>query len=229
MAKAGRRKAASGKTAKRSTAERVTASRSVDPVDAMLDLVVAEGWRAVTFGRIATACGISLSDLYGRYSWKSDLLVAYSRRVDAAMLEALGPSPLAVEGSVVKDRLFEALMARLDAMTPHKDAIRALMRDLPADPAALACFLYGGLRRGLDWALAAADLDGTGVAGVVRRNLLGAVYLDALRVWLRDDSADMSDTMAHLDRRLSQASRCLTARRPFSRRRDGAADAAATI
>ena len=192
-------------------------------------MTCADCWRAVTFGRIATACDMSLSELYGQYSSKSDLLVAYSRRIDAAMLEALGPSPLAIEGSVVKDRLFEALMARFDAMASHKDAIRSLMRDLPGDPATLACFLYGGLRRGLDWALAAADLDTTGLAGGLRRNLLGAVYLDALRVWLRDDGADLAATMAHLDRRLAQASRCLTARRPFSRRRDSASESAATI
>lgn len=230
MAKASRRKAASeSKAARKSRVERKTEARLTDPVDAMLKLVAAEGWRAVTFGRIATACDMSLSDLYGQYSSKSDLLVAYSRRVDVAMLQALGPSPLAVEGSDVKDRLFEALMARLDAMAPHKDAIRILMRDLPGDPAALACFLYGGLRRGLDWALASVDLDATGLAGSLRRQLLGAVYLDVLRVWVRDDGADAATTMAHLDRRLGQASRCLTARRPFSRRRDSAAESAATI
>lgn len=228
MAKASRRKAAA-KTAARGKAERAAPARSTDPVDAMLDLVAAEGWRAVTFGRIATACGISLSELYGQYSSKIDLLVAYSRRIDAAMLEALGPSPLAVEGSMIKDRLFEALMARFDAMAPHKEAIRVLMRDLPGDPAALACFLFGGLRRGLDWALASADLDATGLAGGLRRKVLGAVYLDALRVWLRDDAADQAATMAHLDRRLSQASRYLVARRPFSRRRESAAESAATI
>ncbi len=232
MAKSRRKTAgrtAGGSTATaRKTAARKAAPRSADPVDAMLDLVAAEGWRAVTFGRIATACGISLSELYGQYSSKSDLLVGYSRRIDAAMLEALGPSPLAAEGSVIKDRLFEALMARFDAMTPQKEAIRVLMRDLPGDPAALACFLYGGLRRGLDWALAAADLDATGLAGSIRRKLLGAVYLDALRVWLRDDESDLAATMAHLDKRLSQVSRCLTARRPFSRRGD-AAETAATI
>lgn len=227
MAKASRRKAAD-KTKSGAKAER-RAPRTGDPVDAMLDLVAAEGWRAVTFGRIATASDMSLSELYARYSSKSDLLVAYSRRIDAAMLEVLGPAPLSVEGGMVKDRLFEALMARLDAMTPHKEAIRALMRDLPGDPAALVCFLYGGLRRGLDWALASADLDATGLAGGLRRKVLGAVYLVALRVWLRDDGADLAATMAHLDRRLSQASRCLTARPPLSRRRDTAAEAAAEI
>src|SRR5690606_26640141 len=107
--------------------------------------------------------------------------------------------------------LFEAIMARLDALAPHKAAVRVLMRELPADPAALMCFLYGGLRRGIDWTLAAAELDSPGLAGILRRKVLGAIYLDTLRVWLRDESADMETTMAHLDKRLRQAMNCLNA------------------
>lgn len=227
MAKASKRKAATP-TEAGGIAGRTDTATASDPVDAMLALVAAEGWRAVTFGRIATASDMSLSDLYARYSSKSDLLVAYSRRVDAAMLAALGPSPLAADGSTAKDRLFEALMARLDAMAPHKEAIRALMRELPGDPPALACFLYGGLRRGLDWSLAAADLDAPGLPGMLRRNLLGTVYLDVLRVWLRDDSADLAGTMAHLDKRLARAMRWLTAERPFSRMRRNTSEARPT-
>lgn len=226
MAKAKRRKTPGGKA--EGVAARVDATASADPVDAMMELVETEGWRAVTFGRIATASGLSLSELYTQYKSKSDLLVAYAGRVDAAMLNALGPTPLAVEGNMVKDRLFEAIMARLDVMAPHKAAIRVLMRELPGDPAALACFLYGGLRRGLDWVLASADLDGAGIAGGLRRNLLGAIYLDTLRVWLRDDSEDLSATMPHLDKRLSQALRWLTADRRFLRRRRSVSEASAS-
>ena len=52
---------------------------------------------------------------------------------------------------------------------------------------------------------AGAGLDAAGLRGVFRRKVLGAVYLDSLRVWLGDDSADGGATMAHLDRRLRQA------------------------
>src|SRR5690606_3418467 len=125
MAKVKRRRTP-GKT--RGAAARADATMASDPVDAMMLLVESDGWRAVTFGRIATASGMSLSDLYSQYKSRSDLLVAYAARVDAAMLAALGPTPLAADGDVAKDRLFEAIMARLDAMAPHKAAIRVLMR-----------------------------------------------------------------------------------------------------
>lgn len=219
MAKGSKRKAARPKAEAERGAAAGPPPDSDDPIDVMLTLVAAEGWQAVTLARIAAACGLSLSELYERYNSKVALLVAYAKRIDSAMLAALGPAPAPEESAAVKDRLFEAIMARLDALAPHKGAVRVLMRELPADPVALACFLYGGLRRGLDWALASAELDAPGLTGIVRRKLLGGIYLDTLRVWLRDDSADMAQTMAHLDKRLRQANRCLTARSPLSRMR----------
>lgn len=200
-----------------------TGASPTDPVEVMLTLVAEQGWRGATLGRIAEASGLPLSELYGRYGSKTELLAAYAHRIDAAMLAALGgPAAAPADTAAVKDRLFEAIMARLDALTPHKAAIRVLMRELPADPAALACFLYGGLRRGLDWILAAAELDAAGLPGLVRRKLLGGIYLDTLRVWLKDDSADLAATMAHLDKRLGQGLRWLTARGPLSHLRERA-------
>lgn len=211
MAKAA--KARQGKARKGAAAE---AGRVTDPVDVMLALVASQGWRAVTLGRVAEASGLSLSDLYSRYGSKTDLLAAYTRRVDAAMLAALGEAGAAsTEPEAIKDRLFEAIMARLDALTPQKAAIRVLARELPGDPAALAVFLCGGLRRGLDWTLAAADLDTGGIIGLMRRKLIGGIYLDTLRIWLKDESPDLAATMAHLDKRLGQGLRLLTGRGPI--------------
>lgn len=198
---------------------------AADPVDVMLTLVAEQGWRAVTLGRIAEASGLPLSALYGQYGSKADLLAAYAHRIDLAMLAALGgPAPAPADEAAIKDRLFEAIMARFDALTPHKAAMRVLMRELPGDPVALACFLQRGLRQGLDWVLAAAELDSTGLPGLVRRKLLGALYLDSLRVWLKDDSTDLSATMAHLDKRLGQTLRLLTARGPLSQWREKASN-----
>lgn len=217
-----------GKATKKAAAAKSGAGAeraAADPVAVMLDLVAEQGWRAVTLGRIAQASGLPLSALYGQYASKIDLLAAYARRVDLAMLAALGePGPAPADAAAVKDRLFEAVMARFDALTPHKAAIRVLMRELPADPVALACFLNRGLRQGLDWMLAAAELDAGGIPGVIRRKLLGGIYLDTLRVWLKDDGADMAATMAHLDKRLEQGLWLLTGRGPISRMREKASN-----
>lgn len=174
-----------------------------DPIDTMLEIVATTGWLSLSLGAVAQAAGLSLAALYRQYPSKLALLRGFAARIDGQMLAALGGAAMA-EASV-KDRLFEVLMARFDALAPHKEAMRVLLRELPRDPLAALCFAESGLARSLDWALAAAQLDTASLRGVVRRKALGAIYLDTLRVWLADDSADLARTMAHLDKRLGQA------------------------
>lgn len=235
MAKPAQPKSAQSKSAQPKSAQKGRTRRkaggegkaaAADPVEVMLDLVAAEGWRGLSLARIAEASGLKLADLYLQYGGKNDLLTAYARRIDAAMLAALDAAPADAAPEVLKDRLFEAVMARLDALGPHKDAIRVLARELPGDPAALFCFLHGGLRRGLDWTLAAAGLDAPGPRGLLRRKLLGLVYLDTLRTWLQDDSADLGPTMSRLDKRLRQTVGMLAGSGPgfFSRMRGAATE-----
>jgi AcrR family transcriptional regulator len=186
------------------------AKAPADPIDTMLELVATTGWLSLSLGAVAQAATLPLAELYRQFPSKLALLRGFAARIDAAMLAALGPEPAA--DTPVKDRLFEALMARFDALAPHKDAMRVLARELPRDPLAALCFAETGLSRSLDWALASAQLDAASLRGALRRKVLGAVYLDSLRVWLADDSADLSRTMAHLDKRLGQVEGLLTGR-----------------
>lgn len=208
-----KRKAASktAKTAK--AAASPTDTLGADPVDAALALIAETGWLKLSLHAVAERSGLGLAELYRRYSSKAALLRGFAARIDAAMLAALGPFDAAETGDsaetgggdAVRDRLFEAVMARLDALAPHKPAMQVLARELPRDPAVAICFAADGLAKALDWTLAAAGLDAAGLQGLLRRKALGAVYLDTLRIWLKDDEPDLARTMAHLDKRLRQA------------------------
>jgi hypothetical protein len=55
------------------------------------------------------------------------------------------------------------------------------------------------------WMLEAASIPAAGIVGRLRAKALLAVWLGAFRAWARDDSADMSATMAALDRLLDRA------------------------
>jgi hypothetical protein len=107
------------------------------------------------------------------------------------------------EGSV-REQLFELLMARFDAMKPHREGVHALLRHLPADPATtlqLAC----ATRRSMRWMLNAAGQSTNGFRGALRVRGLIAVWLWALRAFERDDTEDLSSTMAALDTALGRA------------------------
>jgi len=170
-------------------------------LDAALGLAATAGWRDLTLADLAAEAGVSLVELRAAYPSKQALLDGLSDRIDEEVLAGTG-ADLAAEP--VKDRLFDILMRRFEALRPHRDAMRAIARDGLGDPAAALC---GGCRllRSMRWMLEAAGVPTSGLAGLARTKGLAAIWLDVLRTWLHDDSEDMSATMSALDRRLGQA------------------------
>jgi AcrR family transcriptional regulator len=169
-----------------------------DPIDVALQLAAQQGWRHTSLADIAAAAHLPIAELYQHYPSKTAILAGFVRRIDLAMLN--GAASDAVE-ETPRDRLFEVIMRRLDLLQPHRDALGAILRD----PAAVACGLAEPGRRALGWMLTAAGIESDGMIGRLRRACLSLIYFDTLRIWLKDDSADLAKTMAALDRRLRQA------------------------
>jgi len=184
-------------------------------VDAALALVATEGWRQVSLAAIAAAAGLPILQVYRIFRSKQAILAALYRRVDAIVL-AEPPSAEADERP--RDRLFDLLMRRFDALQPYKPALDVLRRELPHDPPTALCAGVS-LLRSMRWMLEAADIPTSGVRGAVAVKLATAAYLSAMRVWQRDDSPDLARTMASLDARLRRIERWLAAAR--STRRGG--------
>lgn len=169
-------------------------------LDAALGLAARQGWRALTLNAIAKEAGVPLGRVHGVFPSKWAILDAFADRVDEAVLAR--PAPAA--GEPARDRLFDVLMRRFDAMQPHKAAVTAMAHDLGREPLAAFC-AWPRLIKSMAWMLEAAGLDSSGLAGLVRTKGLAVFYLAALRTWLSDDSVDLARTMAMLDRGLRQA------------------------
>jgi len=171
--------------------------------EALLRLTAAGGWRDLSYAEIAKEADLSLSAAYQAYPSKAAILMGIGREIDSRIFAGLDGDPL--DGSP-KDRLFDLLMRRFDALNQHREAFAALAKDLPRTPGeglALLCQLRSSLARMLE----AAGISASGLRGALRIEGLGAIYAAALRVWFKDDSSDLSKTMAELDKRLSQAER----------------------
>ena len=166
-----------------------------------LDLAATQGWRDTTLADIAAAAKLSLADVRAHYASKTAIVAAFAQGIDAEVLAGQDPD---LGDQPPRDRLFDVVMRRFDALAPHKAAVRAIARDSLCDPRAAlrgACVL----ERSMAWMLEAAGLGAQGVRGLVRVKGLALVYVAVLRVWLDDDSEDSAATMAALDRRLRQA------------------------
>ncbi len=171
-------------------------------IDAAMRLAAERGWAEISLGEIAEAAKVPLSQAAPQVRSKAEILRALSRKLDAAVLAAHGEPSFADESP--RDRLFDVLMSRFDALLPYREGVASVLRELPAQPA-MAMALLPGLDRSMGWMLEAAGISADGPWGQLRRLGLAGVWLAALRVWVRDDTADMAKTMADLDARLRQA------------------------
>ena len=164
-------------------------------IDAAMSLAAERGWRDLALPDIAAAAGLSLAQVYPVYRSKAEILEGLSRQVDAAVV-AEHDSGGAEE--TARDRLFDVLMCRFDALQPYKDGLANILLDQGREPVGLLCGA-ASLRRSMALMLELAGLSTDGLRGAVRIKGLMGLYLATLRVWLRDDSPDLAKTMASLD------------------------------
>jgi AcrR family transcriptional regulator len=168
-------------------------------IAAALKLIATRGWRDVTLRGIATEAGVPFAELYAAFPTKAEIVGAFLADIDRQVLEGVEDTPDPDE--TVRDRLFDTLMRRYDALRPHRDAVAALAEGLARDPLAVLA-LRRALMRSMAVVLEASGLTAEGIVGALRQKSLAALHGSVLRTWLRDDSADLGKTMVALDSRL---------------------------
>lgn len=180
-------------------------ARKSDPeekiINAAMKLAAAQGWRKLTLHDIAKAAKLKLSEMPAHFSSKTAILAAYGRRIDAKVLDEASAEEMG--GESARDRLFDVLMMRFDAMAGEKAALKRIAEDLKREPLSSAV-LARPMLQSMSWMLEAAGIDSSGIAGAVRVRGLALIWASAFNAWLDDDD-DQSKTMAVLDRRLADA------------------------
>ena len=166
--------------------------------DAALALAEERLWADITLRDIAVAAGVTFADLYSKAPGKAALLERLSARFDRAALTTAELEPAADP----HDRLFEAVMARLEAMEPHRAALVAIGRS--EGLAALGPRLPRTARALLE----ASGIDTGGLKGAARIATMTAVWTRILVVW-RDDEGALNRTMAEIDMQLKRMRRGL--------------------
>lgn len=162
------------------------------------DTLADVGWRRLSLAQVARRADVSLVEVHRRWSGRGGLLRELNRRIDEAMLDF---DPVELAGLPARDRVFELMMRRLEALVPYRAGLARLARDARREPCvvmATAC----RLDRSLMWLQDAGGLRCHGLRARVARRALAAAHLQTLRVWLRDEAPDLGATMAELDKQL---------------------------
>ncbi|MCA3356896.1 MAG: helix-turn-helix transcriptional regulator [Roseomonas sp.] len=171
-------------------------------IAALWRMIAAHGWPGLTMRRLASEAGVEAASLRERFPTRLDLLLLHGRLMDQAVLAGTIPG----QGGSARDRIFDVLMRRLDAMQPHREGILRLFEDMRRDPA-LALALAPHIGIAMRWMLEAAEVEAKSCEARVLALGLTGVWLATIRAWARDDSPDMGSTMAALDAALDRAER----------------------
>jgi AcrR family transcriptional regulator len=163
-------------------------------IGAAMTIAATKGWRHAGMGEIAQEAGLPLAEAYVAFRAKPCLLAGFTRQINETVLAGNEP-----EGAP-RERLFELLMRRFDALKPHRAALRAILRDSVGDPAGI--FGVPATLNAMAWMLEGAGISAAGWRGRARCLALTGAYVAVFRTFLADDSEDLAKTMAALDRRL---------------------------
>ena len=173
-------------------------------IDAFLRLIAEKGYANVSLREVAEAAGLGVAELYCLHPDKAALIAAFMAKIDAEVLA--GTPQQSDPEETARDRLFDVMMRRYDALRPHRAALVALRRAGLRDPL-LALALGPAVRRSMAAMLEAASLSSDGLNGALRQNGLLAIHYAVSRVFDGDETGDLSKTMAALDGRLKTAER----------------------
>jgi len=172
-------------------------------IDALLELAGERPWDEVTLEALAERAGVTLSGLRAAYDGRAGILADFIRRIDERVLSAVDPD---MAEEMRRERLFDILFSRFEALAPYKQAIRNLGEAARRDPL-LALELNRMVTGSMGWMLNAAGIPAAGISGRMRAQGLAFVWAQTMRVWLDDDDPGLARTMAELDRRLRQGER----------------------
>jgi AcrR family transcriptional regulator len=171
-------------------------------VAAFMALLAEKRFEEIGFGEVAAYSGLTLANCRAEFGSTLAVYAAHMKELDRKVL-ASGGGDMTEEPP--RERLFDVLMRRIEAMAPWREATRSLLKSVSCNPA-LALALNGFAVRSHAWMLTAADIDAAGPRGMIRAQGLALLFADVLRTWVNDDE-DNARTMAALDRALARGQR----------------------
>jgi AcrR family transcriptional regulator len=182
-------------------------------VDALMALAAELSFEEISISAICAEAGVSLADFRDSFPSKGAVLAGFSKRIDRIVLQA-PDNELANEDA--KERLFDVLMRRLDAMKPYREGLREISRWLRREPLS-ALAVNQVVVNSMRFMLEAAGIESEGGAGALKLQGLALAWGRIVDVWLDDEEPELSKTMAALDRELTRGQRLVARVEAFDR------------
>jgi len=158
----------------------------------------------ITIMKIAHRADLPASQIYQRAGDINQLVCFVLDRLDDTALRDSAADFADAEDASIYEKLLEGLIHRFEVFAPYKSGFSALQRACFRRPdlgVALICQLHQTVSRLLSF----CGDDDTGWRRAVRIKGVAGVIMKTGAVWLKDDTADLSQTINALDSELRRA------------------------
>lgn len=172
-------------------------------VEALMRLASDRPWVDIEIVDIAQEAGVTLSEMRDLFPSKGAILDGYTRMIDKKVIEGIGTD---LAGEPARERIFDIVMRRLDAMMPHREALRRISMALRRDTLSMIALNRSGLNSAR-YMLAAAGVPTEGPLGFVKLQGFVVMLSRVMETWFDDEDETAARTMAKLDEELGRGER----------------------
>lgn len=187
------------------TSEHGSTSPKTRVVEALMRLASDRPWVDIEIVDIAQEAGVTLSEMRDLFPSKGAILDSYTRTIDKKVIEGTSTD---LVGEPARERIFDIVMRRLDAMAPHKEAIRRISMALRRDALSLLALNRSGLNSAR-YMLAAAGVPTEGPLGFLKLQGFVVTLSRVMETWFDDEDPSAAKTMARLDEELGRGERVM--------------------
>lgn len=162
-----------------------------------MKLAAEQGWNQMTLVDAAQQADIPVQTARMRFPCKSSLFIYLNRLADeSALAQTYQEQPVA-------DYLFDLFMSRFDVLQEYRDGVVSALHTLPLNPP-LALMMGIATKNSMRWIAESAQINTFGIKGIACIKGLTALWVINMRVWIKDDTQDLSKTMASLDQTIKK-------------------------
>ena len=171
-------------------------------LDKAFSVIAKDGWTNFSLLQFSKIQKIPIQDLKNFFRDKDHILDRFTKMIDYKVESNIDFEEM--KNTSKKDNLFEFIMLRLEAMQPYKVALKNILSSAKEKPVILKR-LSKNIVNSLDLYLELSSYYDDTFLDFFKKNAIFLIYSLTFKVWLTDESDDLSKTMAELDKFLSMA------------------------
>nr|WP_245513352.1 TetR/AcrR family transcriptional regulator [Enterovirga rhinocerotis] len=162
-------------------------------------------WSDIELSDVAREADLTLSEMRDLFPSKGAILEGFTRMIDKIVIEGTSDD---LVGEPARERIFDVMMRRLDAVAPYRPALRRITWALRTDLTSLGALNRMALNSAR-YMLAAAGVPTEGPLGFVKLQGFVLAQANVMETWFEDDDPTLARTMARLDRELGRGEKLM--------------------